>query len=114
MMNWDEVMEYEDDVREICGKLVPRIDPSLVEDVTHYVFMALTEVDPSQATGDKRQYIRGAIWNRVNLYFRDQKNNFHSVSLEQLDDYGVQIDESGSVLWPGHNSTYRGDFKDDG
>lgn len=110
MMEWDKVMEFEDDVVELASKLSYKIDPSLREDVIQHTFMVLHEkVDVSKALGDERDYVRGAIWNIVQRFFRDDKRHNH-IQIQELLDKGVQVSEDGKLVWGGSSSDYSGNY----
>jgi len=114
MMEWEKVMEFEDIVVEIASKLSYRIDPSLREDVIQHTFIALREkVDLSKAVGDERDYVKGAVWNIVQRFFRDEKRHNH-VRVDELMYKGVQILEDNSLVWGGQSDGYSGSYTEDG
>ena len=99
MTDWDTVLKYGPDIEEIANRLCHKYDSSVVEDVIQYTRLALKQkVNLSLATGPEREYIRGAIWKIVHEFFRS--HFMGEVSLEALQEQGVQIDLSGTVIWP--------------
>lgn len=113
MMDWEKVLKFEDIVVEIASKLSYRIDPSLREDVIQHTFIALHDkVDLSKALGDEREYVKGAVWNIVQRFFRDEKRHNH-VRVDELTGKGVQILEDSTLVWGGQSEGYSGDYTED-
>lgn len=109
MTDWGKVLEYEKDVREIASKLAYKINPSLREDVIQHTFMVMHQkLDVTKATGPEREYVRGAIWNIVQRFFRDEKK-YNQISVDELVEGGVQITESYDLIW-GSSGDYSGGY----
>lgn len=113
MMDWDKVLEYEKDVVEIATKLGKRIDASMIEDAIQNTYLVLhTKVDLSNVHKSEKEYIRGAIWNNVQRFYRDERKHRH-ISIQELTDSGVQIDEKSNLRWPTADSEYSGNYTED-
>ena len=90
MTEWAKVMQFEADIIEIASKLSYREDPSLREDAIQYTFLMLHQkLDLSKALGGEREYVRGAIWNIVQRFFRDERKHRHTF-LEDLKSYAKE------------------------
>jgi len=115
MKDWDQVLLYKNDVDEICGKLASRMGIELLDDVKNFVYIGLKEkVDPSGAEGSERDYVRGAIWNLVQMFYKQEKRYYDPlVPIENLNAAGVQIDERGNVRWPPHKRDNSGESSED-
>lgn len=109
-MDWEKVLEYEADVKEIASKLGGRMNPSLIEDAIQNTYIMLRErIDLSNITKSEREYIRGAIWNNIQRFYRDERKHRYT-SIQGLTQRGVQIDEKGDLKWPSVGSNYSGGF----
>ena len=102
-MEWDEVLSYEYDVRNIARKVANSVDPDLYEDAVHHAYIAMKEkIDLRKATGPEREYVRGAIWNIVMKFFQaPSEGGWNHISIEQLKRGGFQIDHQHNVYWAG-------------
>lgn len=112
MTEWEKIFEYNDDILEIASKLSTKMDPSLREDAIQYTYIILREkLDLSKATGPEREYVRGAIWNIVQRFFRDERKH-QQVSLDELIQRGVQVSETKDMIWVGPTGEYSGGYRE--
>lgn len=107
MAEWDDVLKYEADIKEIANKLCMRVDPSLCEDVIQHTYISLVEkLDMSAAKGPEREYVRGAIWKTVQKFLNAERAQWRHVSLDNLLAKDLQVDQDGNARWPGPHKIF--------
>jgi hypothetical protein len=101
LMEWDKILEYEPEVKKLARKWSNSVDSSLYEDACQHTMIKMREVvDLSKVQVSERKFVVGAINNILYKYFRSPtQGKFRYLSLEELFDLGLQVNEIGEPIW---------------